>query len=246
MGRLYLVMCIAGCGRLGFDGDMASIDGSLDSGDATMATCDPPRRLCDAFDTPALDPRWQVIMDASVDTTHARSGTRSLRVHTNALAIGQDGYSNIAETSTLALGDPTVYIRVWMWLDALPVNNMVLVNAEETALAEGIGLFVRPDSLSIYSQFDGRSRITPSAPPLGAWTCLRWSFTRSTGAGSMVLDSDAGNATLAPVQTDKGTGISDLSFGIGFSGSTLTVAQPAMDVWLDDLIVSTAPVACSD
>ncbi|MDB4964246.1 MAG: hypothetical protein JWP01_4245 [Myxococcales bacterium] len=37
-----------------------------------------------------------------------------------------------------------------------------------------------------------------------------------------------------------------VTFGIGFAGSNTPVAQPALDLWIDDVIVDPDPVTCAD
>jgi hypothetical protein len=36
------------------------------------------------------------------------------------------------------------------------------------------------------------------------------------------------------------------SFGIGYAPTNVMTTQPAMDMWMDDLIVSPSPVTCFD
>jgi hypothetical protein len=37
-----------------------------------------------------------------------------------------------------------------------------------------------------------------------------------------------------------------MQFGIGFSPSTDSHAQPAMDLWIDDIIIDRAPLTCAE
>lgn len=52
--------------------------------------------------------------------------------------------------------------------------------------------------------------------------------------------------SLPSVITDGTPLLSEMALGIGFSGTNVSVAQPLLDVWVDDVIVNNAPVACTD
>jgi hypothetical protein len=46
------------------------------------------------------------------------------------------------------------------------------------------------------------------------------------------------DSTAAPLKT--------VALGIGFAATNVNDAQPAIDMWIDDVIVHHAPVTCSD
>lgn len=215
--------------------------------DGAMALCGPPRRLCDDFEGGALNARWQASAGLSIDSSRAHRGVSSLHAHTGALAVGDGDDSLIWESTLLPLGDPMLYVRVWIQLDEMPANNMALIGAVQTVgIQEQIGVFIVPTGMTVYSQFEERSRETPGPPPLSQWLCLQWTITRSLTDGSLVLAGDAGGAMLSNVQTEGNAGLVDFQIGIAFADSSVDDPQPPMDVWLDDLVVSTAPVTCAE
>ena len=46
--------------------------------------------------------------------------------------------------------------------------------------------------------------------------------------------------------TDGTPPLHDMDFGIGFAGTNVNGAQPAIDVWIDDVIVNNTPITCAD
>jgi hypothetical protein len=239
-----VVVALAGCGRIGFS---TTTDGAADDvgGDAA-AGCLASYRLCDGFEGATFDPVWSSIGSVSIDTTVAHRGASSAHFHTDAIAVGDDGYAEIWQTRTLPLGDPTFYVRAWFRLGALPLNNMEMIAATQTVpLPDEVGLFVVPE-LAVYSQFSNTSTNTATRPPIGTWICALWTVTRATTpTGRISLAGDL-STTLSNVITDATTPLREMDLGIGFSGSTVIVAQPPMDVWIDDLIVAASPVSCAD
>lgn len=156
----------------------------------------------------------------------------------------------LAEDSLLAVAaGNTFWIRGWFWLSALPTggNGMELMSAERPGTG-GDYVFVFRDATHIYTQFGGASDITPTTVPIGSWFCLVSKIVRSaTATGSLELSGDVPLLTLANVVTDSATTpISIVAIGIGFANSNVPDAQPALDLWIDDVIVHTAPLTCAD
>lgn len=108
-------------------------------------------------------------------------------------------------------------------------------------------LFVRSTQLEIYSQFSEQTAGTGVVPPTGTWFCALWTVTRATGAtGSIALAGDPPAISLPGVITDGSPQLHDLDFGIGFAGTNVGVTQPAMELWIDDVIVDTHPITCAE
>lgn len=251
--QLAIAFCAAACGRVSFEAvsaDALGSDGGSNgdaSEDAMPGPCDPPRKLCDGFEE-SLGSRWMSTSGISIDTTRAHRGLSSLRARTNPLSIGQDGFAVIWETSLLPQNDPMLYVRAFVQLDQMPVNNMGLVSAIQTEpFHTEVGVFVVPGAMTVYTQFEEISIETPGPPPLSTWLCLKWAIVRSqTTDGSLALTGDAGPASIQNAQTEGDTGLRELQMGVAFAGTSVNVAQPAMEVWFDDLIVSTSPISCDD
>lgn len=250
---------LAACGRLGFGSRTTSDDAPPPASDAhadappadAAPACLATYRVCDGFEGASFDPMWSVDTGVTIDTTVAHRGASSAHMQSTALAVNTAGYFNLLETRSLAFNDPTLYVRAYVRMSALAAGS----NGWELMVAEQVGgtvygdyVFVKNDHYDLYTQFSGQSTSETAAPPLGAWQCLLWTVTRSaTNTGAMTLAGDPAPLALTAITTD-GTSpqISRMAYGIGFAGTNVTTAQPSIDVWFDDLIVSSSPVTCAD
>jgi len=245
MRGVALLLVVAGCGRFGFLGlgdDTPTIDSGDDGPTSFVCTFD----FCDRFESPTLDPAWTVDPGVTVDTTRAHSGTGSLHVHSPAFAAASDSYANATRPVPAA---KTFWIRSWFWLSALPAgaNGMELLVAEQIGVGPmGDYIFLFANETHVYSQFESSSMIT-NPVTVGNWFCLVFQVVLSpTTTGSLDI-TGAVTSSLPNVRTDDATTpVSLLAWGIGFSGNNVPDAQPALDLWIDDVIVHSAPVACTD
>lgn len=259
-----MLVWIAACGRLGFgeqsssggggnDGNRGDGGGNDDASDAggtngDAGGCLASYALCDGFEATTLDPVWTPSgSGVSLDATVAHRGQQSLHLHSDALAINGAAEEIVTETTTFAMAQTTFYVRAFIRLSALPANNLGLIEAQQsTGDPSGDGLFVTSAGLTLYSQFSEKSHDANFIPADDAWTCTVWTVVRATdNSGSLDLGGDATD-TITNVQTDGTPAIDEMGFGIQLATSTDTAAQPAMDVWFDDVIVANTPLTCSD
>jgi hypothetical protein len=264
MRALALLVALAGCGRFGFGSasnvDAADDDGALgdaigdgatgdsSSGDAAPA-CSPTYDLCDGFEGASFDTTtWSVDSMITLDSTRAHRGMKSARVHTASFAANTSSYQTLNETKTIA-GSTTFWVRAWFWLSALPASNngMELISAEQSGVG-GDYVFVFSDSTHIYTQFGNDSTVSMTTVPIGSWFCVVWKVVRSTTmTGSLDLAGDVPMLSLPNVKTDSATAPMDvITIGMGFASSNTPSAQPALDLWIDDVIVDGAPLTCAD
>src|SRR5204863_9708181 len=103
----------------------------------------------------------------------------------------------------LTLPDPILYARAWVRLGTLPLNNMGIMSASQiTASPQEVALFVLPDSLGVFSQFDNVSQHNNTLPPTNTWFCVIWKVVRDAGnSGALVLGGDQPPASLSNVPT---------------------------------------------
>lgn len=253
------LVLVTACGRLGFGGSTARdapasdvrADGAGDAPPDAAPACLPSYRLCDGFEGASFDPAWSIDIGVTLDTTVAHRGASSAHVQSTALAVNTGGYFNLLETKSLAFGDPTLYVRAYVRMSALPAGS----NGWELMVAEQVGgtvygdyVFVKNAHFTLYTQFSGQATNEATSPPLDTWQCLLWSVTRATtNTGAMTLAGDPAPISLSNVTTD-GTSpqVTRMAYGIGFAGTNVTTAQPPIDLWIDDLIVSPTPVTCAD
>jgi hypothetical protein len=261
-GVLVLLLALSACGRFGFG---ASTDGGVGDGsfdvsgdvpadvatdaaiDGQAAACLPAYRVCDGFEANTFA-GWQVMGNVTRDLTVAHRGNASAHFHTTATAVGMDNYVDLSNSTTLAFGDPTLYVRAWIRSTSYPLNNMGMIAADQAGTsAKEVAVFFLPNALGVFSQFDNGSRNNLTQPPLNTWFCVIWQLTRAaTATGTLAITGDQPPAMLTGHITDGSPPISELSMGIHFAGSSVSVAQPAMDIWIDDVIASPTPVSCAD
>lgn len=253
-----MLVVAAGCGRLGFDGAAPS-DGAVDADDSDIGgpgddapqevTCSPAFDICDGFEDGLDTALWTVHPAATLDTSFAHRGNNSIRIHTDAFGAGQQSYRMISETRTLAANPTAFWVRGWFYLSALPAggNGMELITAQRPG-NEGDYVFVFRNRTTVYSQYSGASREAPAPAPVGSWFCAVFEIVRSTTTnGSLALTGDLPAIDLNDTATDSATQpMVVVTLGAAFSSANVSDAQPAFDLWIDDVIVHRAPVSCSD
>jgi hypothetical protein len=237
-----LVLALAGCGRLAFEPGQ---NGTLD-GDTIRPDC--AFDLCEDFEATLDTSLWTVDSTVTRDTSVARGGIASARMHVDALAPNQPATAALTESRTLA-SSREMWVRSWLRLSALPAgtNELELIGLAQSGSADAVhSVIVRADQVGLAIRFNGISATTNVVLPLDTWFCLVWHARLATNGGAMDLAGDLFDGPEIGGQTDVAPPISALRFGIRFASSKVTVTQPPLDVWLDDVIVHSAPVSCAD
>jgi hypothetical protein len=239
-----LVLALAGCGRVGFE-----IDGTGDAhaADAPRASC--AFDLCDGFEAETLDSsKWTVDPMVTRDPSVAHRGSASARMHVDALAANGTAAAMLAESRTLATSRE-LWVRGWFRLSALPAdgNELEVIGLAQTVADAAVhSVFVRADQVGFTLQ-SGISASTSIVLPAETWFCLVWHVRLSATDGALDLTGDLFEGPSATGgQTDTNPPIEVLRLGARFEPSQVTVNQPALDVWLDDVIVHSAPISCAD
>ncbi|HUS29120.1 MAG TPA: hypothetical protein VMZ53_11435 [Kofleriaceae bacterium] len=251
----------AGCGRFGFGADDPGRDApQVGDGGTDVVTMggdggvDAPEffactgsEVCEGFESGFGV--WMADAMVSLDATRAHRGNHSVHVHSPAFAAGGSSYQAIYQSQTVSANINPFWVRGWFWLSARPNfdNAMELMTAERPSTSSGDYVFVHADSTNVYSQFDAQIMQTSTLVPVGQWFCLIWKVTRNTGtSGALELSGDV-TVSLANTKTDSTTSsLQIVVLGIGYASSNTPVAQPAQDLWIDDVIVSASAVTCSD
>jgi hypothetical protein len=252
---IVAVACAA-CGRLEFGAlatkdapapgnDAKDLDGAAgDAGSGCLASY----LLCDGFETPSLASWWtSTATGVSLDATVAHRGSQSLHLHTDVVDVGDAATAFVNETLTFGTMSTTFDVRAFIRMSAVPVDNLGLIEAQQNdGTPDGDGVFATSSGLTVFSQFSNKSRDANFTPADDAWTCVVWTVVRaSDGTGSLALGGD-GSATLDNINTDGSPALAEMAFGIQLANSTDTSTQPAIDVWIDDVIVATTPLTCAD
>jgi hypothetical protein len=152
-----------------------------------------------------------------------------LKVHTAAIAAGVRASSRIWEQTTLPGATTTVWVRGWFRISQLPVstNSMEIMDAENPT--SGDYAFLRATETTLYSGFGSKTQGGGSQVPTNTWFCLIWKIVRTTD-------------TI----TDGSPLITYLRFGIYWAPTNVDMPQPAVDVWIDDIITDDAQLSCTD
>jgi hypothetical protein len=203
--------------------------------------------LCDDFEKATLDATtWTADATATIDTM-AHRGAHSLKVHLAPISSGGIGDSVVIETKSFPPTGSTIYVRAWMYLGSLPAgaNRMQVLGIEQvTGSNDGDYFFTNAGDYRLYDQFSGQTTMSAAAPPTGSWFCVIFQVALATGnTGSLTLGGTLSSLSQPNEVTQGSPQVGRLLLG-PFFGST-TSAQPALDVWFDDVIVDVNPVTCA-
>jgi hypothetical protein len=233
-------------------GDGRPADAAIDAFDQAAACTG--FAICDSFESPAFSNTWTATAGVTLDSTHVHRGTQAVHVHNPARASGTGSYNQLGETATFsgASVPTTFYVRGWFYMTSLPAGtNHLEIISLEAAMSSSLGdyTFVYSDDTALYTDSDMHVNQVGMAPPLNTWFCIVMRITRGTSSnGSLGLTSDVLPATMLPSSTTEATvnPLHSVALGLGMSGTNTDVAQPAMDMWVDDVIVDPNPPTCAD
>jgi hypothetical protein len=243
---VVVVVGVAACGRIGF-GDDAPLDGPGDGATHDAPDlCSPAWDLCDSFETGVL-PIWTVDPSMTRDTTVAHRGGASMHSMIPAINPNTEASSVMIENATLAGGAIPFWVRMWVRAHGLPVatNGLELAYAEQPSGAFGDYLFEHAATIDVYTQFTDTGNQLALTLPDDTWTCLVWSVVPAMTNGTISLDGDLGSVSVTG-GTDGSVHIRPIAIGPHFSSTNVDVAQPPIEMWIDDVIVHHAQVTCTD
>ena len=206
--------------------------------------------VCDGFEGADVDATWIKEDAVAIDTTFAHRGNSSVHMHLPAIDANGTVGARLIHTTVMATPGP-LWVRAWMKIGSLPAgaNRLEVICAEQsTSPFFGDCVFLHAAATSLYTQFAGGS-VQGEPPPIGPWFCFVWKLVRAADtSGAMHLTSDVvANIDLVGEPTESSTNPMDaLAIGGIFYSANTPNAQPAIDMWVDDVIVSTSPVTCND
>lgn len=241
-----LVLALSGCGRLGFD---TTSTGATQTADAATASSQCAFDLCDDFEADQLDTSlWTIDSMVGRDTSVAHRGGASVRMHVDQLQPGEAAAEMLAESRTLA-SSRELWVRGWFRLSALPAdgNELEVIGLTQSpGAAAPESVFVSADQVGFTMYGGGITATTNAVMPVNTWFCLLWHVRLATTGGAIDLSGELFDGPEATGgETDTDPPIMLLRIGGGFSASQITAQQPSLDVWIDDLIVHSAPLTCA-
>ena len=245
---------VAGCGRLQFDPleqtDARTGNGG-DSGDAMAASLCPniSVQLCDGFESPTLDSAWlldQARGTVSLDTTRAFRGGSSLHLHTEAIGAGVFAIATVRHSGFGTING-VAHARAWVYL-ASPYPLTSFDQLVNFAGLDGLGVSMGTRMGGIYSN-DYRflqSAQSSTVPIPDQWICIELHTPSGVPGGDVrvFLDGVEVLAAKVPVaMTNTHPSPDHIYFGLDWVNNAN--ALPAVDVWIDEVIVDSAPTSCA-
>lgn len=246
-----LVVVSLGCGRLSFD-PLASdtrADAANDSPSELPLNCS-GRLICDGFESATLASSWSsqtVNGNLVVDSVRTHRGTRALHVHTDAGVIGDVRKAEILSSSQLPTNaTPRIlYARAWVYFPSPHANAYNQFITFSNTSGNGFSLGNR-DLNVITNHFAGGDFFESATTqvPLDRWVCFKYEAPlNQTGTVRSFVDGNEVTDIADPLTMPEGT-MTQLYLGLDWAGLSETI--PAIDVWLDDIIVDDAPISCAD
>jgi hypothetical protein len=228
----------AGADLSGMDQASLALDGP--------AVC--PGQYCAGFDDGTYGPFAQDTLENStvaIDNSFSFRGSSSVHFHTNASAGPTECISQIYATGA---GATDFFVRAWMYLQppSLPVMMRYMLASETVSPYSGTGLITDTDGkLAQYNSIAVDETKSASALPTGRWVCVEWEvLVGNPGTLRLWLDDAAVNDLTVNERTDPGAPLSRLALGLWVYSST-PGARPAVDLWMDEIVVDTKRVGCA-
>jgi hypothetical protein len=203
--------------------------------------------VCEDFEQGPMDRKWSRqptmggswSLEGSPNPVH--SGQHSLHLHADASGVDQSETVVAWQLAKPAPWGFPLYLRAFVyWTDPLApdvANFLQLQNEPRTAgfvLYAGTGQFGWTDWAA-----GGDSRTSAMGPPIAAWTCVEWQFNGADGKDVEVLFG----GTKSSLGDPSAPTFSFYELDVGLQISHL-VAEPAMDLWIDDVVLDNKPIGC--
>ncbi len=137
----------------------------------------------------------------------------------------------------------TIYLRMWLQVPPGSITEWVKLLALNGATLPGLDLIAHTgERVEITTLEDGQSASSEEgAFPFGEWFCLQVDTVVSSELGSVLVRVNGMPVvSLQSADTLLEEGLSRVVYGLGATG----LQQTGGAVYVDDLVVSTAPVDC--
>jgi hypothetical protein len=252
-------LALAGC----FDFDAAGrcfdaaacVDDTPLCGDLPSRCAELPAALCDGFEDAFLNPYWYVFDNppsivAALDRSRACRGTASLAMHLDPAPVGSSPRVRIQETRT---EQPVPLVHRWMrafWFvpsTSLTADFNRLISVVQAGDPfHNIDFGIAAGKLTISNEETTTANPTYSTTPLPTdrWTCIVVEILHdSPGEIRVWLDDVAVPDLQLTQQTAASPPFGDMMFGPNLY--QIMTATGAIDIWLDEIVVDSAPLACA-
>jgi hypothetical protein len=211
-------------------------------------------QLCLDFEQ-AIPSTWTTVQNNSavvVDTTYAHSGTHSLHVHLESVASAMSAGGYLTEMQTFTTSPSAIHVRAFIFFrpeDPPPLQSALpIFVAAQNAMPYGTMDFELNEAhYAMYDYFASTTDYTETSSsfPTAAWQCIEW-VVQVGSPGTMALSS---NGAVFSANEIHDTTASTPPLGIlqvgGQLNNSSTQASPVVDLWLDDIVVSSTLIGCA-
>lgn len=240
-----LLLCVAACGRIGFEETRAG-DGGSGAADAASGLC-ADVLLCSGFEKQGL-PAWQqqiVLGGATLSTTTDRSfrGQRSLKVE-----VFQSGdEAVVAKQLPQSFASGELWVRGWVFIPgAYNANSFagLVYLSESAAPRQYLDATLTSDTACVFREKSATgSDIDECATVALAdqWRCFEWKVLLGTeGEMALFVDSQLVAETGTRNMEVQGGGYSYVNLG----QADPIDSKPGAPIYIDDVIISRERVGC--
>jgi hypothetical protein len=226
-----VVLALAGCGRIGFDGDPGCEAANV--------------MLCEDFETGTIDTATWVLSEAlgavTIDNQHVHRGGLAMHAHLDAITFTTNASAELVEDATFPGG--ARYIRAFAYV-ATPTSTNIPLYIQVRGPDSGVQLIV--DSAAQVRLYEwgatpaDQSATSSTVTPTDRWFCLEWMLDDTSRESRTWLDgAELTDLHFVGIQT---TPLQTVSIGAFHFQAT---DEPATDVWLDDIMIDALPIRCS-
>jgi hypothetical protein len=208
----------------------------------------PDALVCSDFEQPDLSDWSDVLMQ---NTGHVEETDDRAYVGHGSLHAGSAGPESVGVVgrSFATVTNGQLFFRAHFFVpsgrETETMNVLFLGDYATPDPFQGIDVNLEAGAPSIYVPGSAPDRVTSTTVriPTDQWFCLRMDVTVSRDAGSVTLLVDDVPAVDQPnLNTAPDAGIHRLRAGVDWSSKQAT----PFDVYIDDLVLATTPVACDD
>jgi hypothetical protein len=207
--------------------------------------------FCDDFENGLSNTRWRLdrqdpaILEINSDARFVHRGTQSLHLRTPAVPSGGQGGVDLSEIATFPdfADAASFWVRAWIWLPHPPAGSdevRLFVADNGPVGTVGIGVAIAANHTAIGSWVGAGGSVSGAPPGYGEWTCYVW---RVDLSGSQSL-SGVNIPSLGPLMAPTQPPGKLAQLGVGPFIYHPTTAQPAFDMYVDDVFLDTQPVTC--
>jgi hypothetical protein len=201
-------------------------------------------KLCDGFEGSTVSNVWDTTVHtngtATIDTTRAYRGKSSLKLHNNALSNASADVE-LFETTTFPASH--FYARAFAYVPStFSLATAGIMFAEQNSTPyNGIALNLLNGSFQTDNTIGNVTKGSTTTMPTNQWVCLEWEVQAgSSGYTNLTVNGTAANGLTGTQNLGGSPSIAQFGLALIATGNVA-----ARDLWLDELVVDSAPIGCT-